>query len=76
MARGAQAAAKEKLLPGAGVSRGPGVVCGDIAKMQPCRERLQLALGERERGHTTGRSIFYQVSNLTFVAASQAAAVD
>src|SRR5215831_9798684 len=76
MARRALAAAKEKLLPRSRVSRGPCVMCGQITRICPRRNRLQLPLGESKRRHSAGCSVFDQVSNLTFVAASQAAAVD
>jgi|SRR5579864_1436152 len=44
--------------------------------MHPRRNRLQLPLGESKWWHPAGRSVFDQVSNLSFAAASQAAAVD
>src|SRR5260370_18067634 len=76
MACRALAAAQKKLLPGSRVSHWPGVVCGQIVRVYPCGKRLQFRLSERKRRHPAGRSILDHVSNLTFVATSQAATVD
>jgi hypothetical protein len=70
------ATAEEKLFPGSRVSRRLGVICGQIVRVYPCGKRLQFRLSERKRGHPAGRSILDHVSNLTFVAASQAATVN
>jgi hypothetical protein len=76
MACRALAAAQEKLLSGSRVSRWPGVVCGQIVRVYPRGKRLQFQFGESKRRHPAGRSILDHVSNLTFIAASQAATVD
>jgi hypothetical protein len=44
--------------------------------MYPRRNRPQLPLGESKWRHPAGCPVFDEVSNLTFVAAAQAAAVD
>ncbi len=76
MAHRALAAAEKKLLPGSRVSTGSGVICGQIARVYPRCKRLQFRLGESKRRHPAWCSVLDQVSNLTFVAASQATAVD
>jgi hypothetical protein len=70
------AGTKEKLLTSSYISSGPGVICGEIARVYPGSKRVELPLGKRKRRHPAGRSILDQVLNLTFAAASHVAAID
>ncbi|HXI41627.1 MAG TPA: hypothetical protein VNH83_16715 [Bryobacteraceae bacterium] len=70
------AAAEEKLFSGSGVASGSGVICGQITRMYPSGQRLQFPLAESKWWHPTRCSVFDHISNLTFIASPQAAAVD